>query len=146
MTGQTANTSQLFEHRWYEWVKFFDSPSRFPEDKDILGRYLGPSLDVGSAKTAKILKAKGNTIHVSTYRNLTKQEYTSKIEQQQIINFTEAVNERLGPSANIDDLTKEFGEEVLRHQSSKHIGTRQLNYIWSLIKTPHKDFDTYIGA
>ena len=37
----------------------------------MLGRYLGPAIDVGPALTAKILKANGEVVYRSTYRALT---------------------------------------------------------------------------
>jgi hypothetical protein len=38
---------------------FRDTVTSFPNDKLILGRYLGPAIDTGSALTAKILKSNG---------------------------------------------------------------------------------------
>ena len=38
---------------------FRDFAVTYPDDKLVLGRYLGPSIDVGPALTAKILKANG---------------------------------------------------------------------------------------
>jgi hypothetical protein len=38
---------------------FRDNKPSFPDDKLILGRYLGPAIDTGSALTAKILKSNG---------------------------------------------------------------------------------------
>jgi hypothetical protein len=84
MTGQTADISQFFELGWYEWCLYHDSAISFPEDKLVLGRWLGPSIDVGPAMTGKILKNNGNTCHVSTYRPLTKEEYQDPVKIQQI--------------------------------------------------------------
>ena len=62
MKGTTANISQICEYEWYEWVMFRDYPHQYPKEKMILGRYLGPSMDVGSAMTAKILKGNGEVM------------------------------------------------------------------------------------
>jgi len=56
LTGQTADISALVEHSWYDWVKWWDVKAGFPEPKEVLGRYLGPAIDVGPAMCAKILK------------------------------------------------------------------------------------------
>ncbi len=56
MTGSTANISHICEFGWYDWGMFRDNLPTFPDNKLILGRYLGPATDVGSALTAKILK------------------------------------------------------------------------------------------
>ncbi len=66
MTGSTADISHICEFAWFSWVMFKDNIPTFPEDKLILGRYLGPATDVGSALTAKILKSNGQTVYKST--------------------------------------------------------------------------------
>ena len=56
LSGETADISKFAEYGWYDWVKFRDTNVPYPEDKLVLGRYLGPSTDIGPAMTAKILK------------------------------------------------------------------------------------------
>jgi len=68
LSGQTADISPFVECQWYEFVKWFDSGAQFPEPKECYGRWLGPSLDIGPAMTAKILKSNGQVIHLSSYR------------------------------------------------------------------------------
>ena len=46
---------------------FRDSTVLFSEYKMVLGRYLGPSIDVGPAMTVKILKSNVEVVHCSTY-------------------------------------------------------------------------------
>ena len=67
MKGSTAVISQFCSFDWFEWVMFLDDEG-FPEDKLCLGRYLGPSIDVGCTMTAKILKSNGEYICRSTLR------------------------------------------------------------------------------
>ena len=71
MKGTTADISQICEYEWYEWVMFRGSPHQYPTDTMILGRYLGPSIDVGSAMIAKILKGNGEVMCQSTLHGLT---------------------------------------------------------------------------
>ena len=59
MKGTTADISHIAECGWYDWVMFRDNVPSYPDDKLILGRYLGPAVDTGSALTAKILKDNG---------------------------------------------------------------------------------------
>ena len=42
MTGNIANISHIAEFGWYDWVMFRDNEPSFPDDKLILGCYLGP--------------------------------------------------------------------------------------------------------
>jgi hypothetical protein len=59
MTGSTTDISHICKFAWFDWVMFRDNIPMFPEDKLILGHYLGPATDVCLALTAKILKSNG---------------------------------------------------------------------------------------
>jgi hypothetical protein len=49
MTGSTADIELIAEFGWYDWVMCRDYIPSYPDDKLILGRYLGPATDIGSA-------------------------------------------------------------------------------------------------
>ena len=49
---------------------FRDDPFQYPDENPLLGRYLGPAIDVGTEMTAKIIKRNGEVLHRSTYRGL----------------------------------------------------------------------------
>jgi len=66
VSGETVDISKICELGWYDWVKIRDTSEAFPNDKVILGRYLGPSIDVGPALSAKILKMNGTVVCRST--------------------------------------------------------------------------------
>ena len=59
MSGETSDISQFCEFAFYDWIMFRDQPVAFPDDNPVLGRYLGPAIDVGPALTAKILEQMG---------------------------------------------------------------------------------------
>jgi hypothetical protein len=82
MTGSTAVISHICEFGWYDWVMFRDNVPTFPDVKLILGRYLGPATDVGSALTAEILKSNGQTVCRLTLRHLTNKEFHCPIHQE----------------------------------------------------------------
>ena len=77
-----------------------------------MGRYLGPSTDVGPALTAKILKQNGEVVHWSSYRGLTPEEIVNPVEQAAMKSFNESIEVKLGPKASIDDF-KDLGIESL---------------------------------
>ncbi len=79
MTGNTTDISHIAEFGWYDWVMFRDSQPSFPNDKLILGRYLGPAIDTRSALMAKILKSNGVFVCRSTLRHLTDEELHSPV-------------------------------------------------------------------
>ena len=60
MTGQTEDISNICEYEWNEWFMFRDGSNSYPESPMTLGRYIGPSIGVGSAMTYNILKSNGN--------------------------------------------------------------------------------------
>ena len=49
VSGETADISPFAEFAWYDWLKFRDDAVAFPEDREVLGRYLGPAIGVGPA-------------------------------------------------------------------------------------------------
>ena len=53
---------------------FIDSQATFPETKFQVGRWIGPTIDVGYALTYKILKSNGQVVPRSTIRRLTHDE------------------------------------------------------------------------
>ena len=102
MSGETADISFICELGWYDWVKFRDTSEAFPNDKVVLGRYLGPSIDVGPALTAKILKMNGTIVYRSTYRGLNDDERNSAIEQAMRDKFDDQIRSKVGPGTSTD--------------------------------------------
>ena len=93
------------DYHWYEWVKFWDGEAKFSEPREVLGRWLGPSLDVGPAMTAKIIKSNGQVMHLSSYRKLNPEELVDEEETQKRTLFTKLITTRLGAQMTLDDLT-----------------------------------------
>ena len=74
LSGKTADISPFIEHEWYNFVKWFDHGSSFPEPKEVHGRWLGPSMDIGTAMCSKIIKSNVQIINLSSYRGITEEE------------------------------------------------------------------------
>ena len=66
----TSDISQFCDHGFYDWVMFRDEPIQYPDNNQVLGRYLGPAIDVGPEMTYKIIKVNVEVVHQSTYRGL----------------------------------------------------------------------------
>ena len=45
---------------------FRDEPIKYPDKNPVLGRYLGPTIDVGPEMTSKIMKGNCEVVHQST--------------------------------------------------------------------------------
>ena len=56
VSGETADISPLALFKWYEWVMFRDTSVTYPDDSTVLGRDLGPVIDIGPAMTRKVQK------------------------------------------------------------------------------------------
>ena len=62
------------EQKWYDFVKWFDHGITFTEPKEVHGRWLGPSMDIGPAMSSKITKSNGQIINLSSYQSITEEE------------------------------------------------------------------------
>ena len=75
--GETADICPFCEFGILEWVKFREDSVTFPDDQMVLGKYLGPSIDVGPAMTQHDMKANGEYEDRSTLHQLTPKEHMS---------------------------------------------------------------------
>jgi hypothetical protein len=103
MKGTTADISHIAEFGWNDWVIFCNNVPTYQDDKVVLGRYLGPAIDMGSALTAKILKDNGQFVCCSTLRHLTYQELECSVHTVMRLHFDESVKTHLVPSATAAD-------------------------------------------
>ena len=101
VSGETPDISEFASFQWYEWVKFRDQQVSFPHDNFVLGRYLGPSFDIGPAMTAKILKKNGEYVHRSTYRSLTDDELNDPLRSLKDSNLIPLYNRNLAQGLNL---------------------------------------------
>ena len=74
----------------------------FHGEKLVLGRYCGPSIDVGTALTAKILRKNGQQVHRSIYRLLTPDELVNPDEIKSRDEFDTSIGEKLGLAASAE--------------------------------------------
>ena len=107
VNGESPDISEFSQFKWYEWVKYRDQQVAFPDDNFVLGRYLGPSTDIGPAMTCKLLNVKGNYIHRSTVRALTDDEVADILEIKERKAFDTAIEIKLGPASKPEDFSAE---------------------------------------
>ena len=72
----------------------------FPGEKLVLGRHCGPSIDVGPALTANILRKNGQQVHRSTQRALAPDELANPDKIKACDEFERDIGEKLGPTAS----------------------------------------------
>ena len=104
--GQTPHTctfgvqndiSNLCNFAWYEWVYYRDQGS-FPENKEKLGRVLGPTTNEGNQMAQAVLAATGRVVPRRTLRKLTKAELFSETEKRKRKIFDDIILKKLGDS------------------------------------------------
>ena len=107
MKGETANITHLCEFGWYDRVYFRDNAVTYPNDRWVLGRWLGPSTDIGPALCAKILNKNGRCVYRSSYRHLTEDDQNSPEEKKKRESYDQMIHSKLGSPAS----TQEFEED-----------------------------------
>ena len=96
MSRETSDISPFVELEWYQWLMFRDTGVSYLHDQEVLGMYLGPSMDTGLAMTAQILKSNGWVVHQLTYRALTDDEVQDLHHVRKRTEFDAEVTKKLG--------------------------------------------------
>ena len=65
-----------------------------------MGRYLGPSIDVGTSLTVEIIKSNRQVLHRYIYRGLTLEEIESETEKEKHRQFDQWFTIKLGVKAS----------------------------------------------
>ncbi len=82
---------------------FWDTSIKFPEDNMVLGRDLGPAIDIGPAMASKILKENGQTVIRSTVHSLMPDELKSEDHKALQKAFDTKVHAALGDAFQFED-------------------------------------------
>ena len=90
-----------------EWVLCLgyvrDETIQYPEKNPLLGRYLGPAIDVGPAMTTNTMKGNGEVLHWSTYRGLKEEETTNQSHILSRKDFDSNIKDRFGTDISPDN-------------------------------------------
>ena len=101
ISGETLDISCLAEFPFYDWVWFLDPPDWTMETKH-LGRYLGPSFDVGSHMCHKVLKDTGKVRNRTSVIPVTAEELRDETIKKMMADFDESVSVKLGSKGKND--------------------------------------------
>jgi hypothetical protein len=144
--GSTADISQLVEFGWYYWVFFWDTSISYPDNKEILRRYLGPAPDIGPAMAARILKENGEVVVHSTLRPLP-EEILRESDIKERTRFDEAIYARWGPTAKPGDFEEDLDIETPIYEKYEDDAETEAHTV--LEADEHEDpdkYDKYLGA
>ena len=147
--GQPTDISYISEVEFYEWVRFLDPTASFPEPKEVYGRWLGPSADVGPVMCSHILKKNGHTITQSTFRPLTNDEKLDPAQQEIRREFDKAIADKLGKSPADGDsiFDGDYGEaRTPEHElyADDFEGTHE--HVPDIDNVTPAEMDNYVGA
>lgn len=147
VSGQTADISPIAEHGWYDWVKYYDQGSQFPDPKEVYGRWLGPAPDIGPAMASKVLKANGQVIVLSTYRGLSQEELDNPEEQKLRDKFDLGIKQKLGDIMN-DSHVSQLDPQAVTPVYEKYSDEAEGTYATTPdIEDATPEYqDSYIGA
>jgi hypothetical protein len=100
LTGEEGDISNLCQYKWYDWCYFREQKEKFPFNREILGRVLGPAKGEGNEMAQWILKANGRVIPRRSSRPLKVDEIHSTTEIKKRAVFDGLIERRWGTSIN----------------------------------------------
>ncbi len=100
LTGEDGDISNLCQYKWYDWCYFREQKQRFPFNREVLGRILGPAKGEGNEMAQWILKANGNVVPRRSSRPLKIDEIHSTTEIKKRELFDGLIERRWGTSIN----------------------------------------------
>ena len=90
----------MCQFAWYEWCYFGDHTAAFPQQKEVLGRVLGPARGEGNEMCQWVLKANGKVVPRHTVRPLQTAEIHSPAQIKLHCNFDALIERRHGSAIN----------------------------------------------
>ena len=104
--GVQGDISDICNFGWHEWVYYCDSGS-FPENKEKLGRVLGPTVNEGNEMAQVVLVASSKVIPRRTLRRLSIAELNSEVDKIKRSIFDDIILKKLGDSIRAPE--KQYG-------------------------------------
>jgi hypothetical protein len=98
MTNEEGDISNLCQYDWYQWCYYREHTAKFPFNREVLGRVLGPAKGEGNDMAQWILKANGNVVPRRTLRPLNTAELHSVTEAKKRQVYDVLIEGRWGTS------------------------------------------------
>jgi hypothetical protein len=100
LTGEDGDISNLCQCKWHDWCYFREQKQRFPFNREVLGRALGPAKGEGNEMAQWTLKANGDVAPRRSSRPLKVDEIHSATELKKRMIFDGLIERRWGTSIN----------------------------------------------
>jgi len=120
VSGETTNIGPFCEFGSWDWVKVQYKSVTFHDDALVLGKYLGPSIDVGPAMMQSVMKANGKVEDHSTVRFLTSNEFINAAMHKEQEHFLTSVTDWWGQCTTVKDLGPDILNLVLGPRNYDH--------------------------
>jgi len=111
-TGETPDISQFLDFAFYDWVWYHESAGL---GELHLGRWLGPSYDVGSQMSFWVLTKTGHVMSRVTVQRVTELESRTDANKARFKKFTEVITSKFH-----DDYKSCFTSKTLPHLDVKY--------------------------
>ena len=128
MTGDTTDISFLAEFGWYDWVWYISPHDSEEIGIKKLGRYLGPSINVGEAMCGIVLTENTTRLERTSIFPLTVDDWNSEPTKQKMAEFDATLKAKLKDRAQAmssgkdpNDLDDELVEKMLDEDTPKHV-------------------------
>lgn len=95
VTGNTPDISEYISFSWYQPIWYYDKTS-FPEERNLLGRWIGVAHNVGQAMCFWILPKSGTPIARTTVRPVTTDELQQDAIKQELLSFDQSIQRKIG--------------------------------------------------
>ena len=95
---EEADISNIARYGWYEWCYYHEHKAKFPYQREVLGRVLGPARGEGNEMAQWVLKANGYVVPRRTIRPLKPEEVRSEEEAKKRAIFDALVEKKHGSS------------------------------------------------
>ena len=95
--GNSGDISNICTFAYYEWVYYRDH-GNFPQNKEQLGRVLGPIRNEGNEMAQAVVTHKATVVPRRTMRKLTISELNNESEKSKRVNINAKIRAKLGDS------------------------------------------------
>lgn len=140
--GYTPDISEYINFGWFDWVWYHDPNS---PDRQCLGRWLGPSHDIGQGLSYYVLTDKGQVKSSSTVHNLLSSDHSDTNTQRLMSEFTSSMESIIGNHTHAvqqhyEHCTDAPYENIFEEDSyDEHIEPQERNNDGSFFDRPELD-------
>ena len=132
----------MCQYAWYEWCYFRDQTAAFPNNKEVLGRVLGPARGAGNEMAQWILKANGRVVPRRSLRPLKVDELHSPVELKKREVFDELIKRRWGspmtPSNTQQQKKVLKNMKIMSNKNSQHFKLKTLLTLLASLSTSNQ--------